>query len=272
MSHMLCGMSDVELVQLDRDHPGFRDAHYRERRQQIASQAIAHQDGEFCKAVSYTPSEQEVWAVVSDKLSPLHRRYACDEFLEAWPSLGFRTNEIPQFEDINVRLKKRTGFRFSPVAGLVSPKMFLEALSERVFLATQYMRHHSSPLYTPEPDVIHELIGHAALLAHPRFAEWNFRFGQASLGADEARMQALIRMYWYVLEFGLWKTPSGLKAIGAGLLSSVGELSRFEAHAAMRPFSLDVVAHTPFDPTDYQQVLFVAESDAHLEDALNAFL
>ena len=272
MSLMLLQMSDVELVQLDRDHPGFRDANYRQRRQQIASMAIAHKYGEPCKAVAYTPLEREVWKIVSEKLSPLHQRYACDEFLEAWPSLGFRPDEIPQFEDINARMKKLTGFQFSPVAGLVSPRVFLEALSEKVFLATQYMRHHTSPLYTPEPDVIHELIGHAALLAHPRFAKWNVMFGKASLSADDTRMQSLIRMYWYVLEFGLLRTPSGLKAIGAGLLSSVGEITRFESTSDLRAFSTKAVAKTPFDPTDYQKQLFVAESCDHLDDALNEFL
>jgi len=265
-------MSDVELVSLDRDHPGFRDARYRTRRQEIARLALRHRPGEACEAVSYTREEQDVWRQVLQKLELLHQRYACAEFLEAWPHLGFTPSEIPQFVPLNERLSKITSFQFMPVAGLVTPRVFLEALSRNVFLATQYMRHHSAPFYTPEPDVIHELLGHAALLAHPRLARLHRLFGEAALSADEPRLKALIRVYWYALEFGLLKSPSGLSVLGAGLLSSVGELGSLEKHPGLRPFELHAVAETDFDPTDYQKVLFVAESSEALFQTLEAWL
>jgi hypothetical protein len=36
-------------------------------------------------------------------------------------------------------------------------------LRGRYFHSTQYMRHASKPHYTPEPDVVHELIGESLL-------------------------------------------------------------------------------------------------------------
>ena len=90
-----------------------------------------------------------------------------------------------------------------PVAGLISARGFLSCLGRGVFLSTQYMRHHSMPLYTPEPDVIHELIGHATSFFDPDFVRLSRLFGQAALVADAPTLARLERVYWYTLEFGL---------------------------------------------------------------------
>jgi phenylalanine-4-hydroxylase len=249
-----------DLVQLDRDHPGFRDPIYRQRRNAIAQLALDHTIGAEAPRVAYSVEEEGVWRVALEHLLPLHQRFACEAHLRAWPLLGFSPTEIPQLADAN-RALGATGFRLQPVAGLVSPRTFMIHLADGIFLATQYVRHHSTPLYTPEPDVLHELIGHAALLADPDFARLNRRFGDATRAADERTIEQLIRVYWYALEFGLVHEGDGLRAIGAGLLSSYGELERFAGGAAeLRPFSVAAAMATPFDPTNYQSVLFVGES------------
>lgn len=209
-----------------------------------------------------------MWSGVLEALAPLHARYACKSFLDAWPQLGFSRERIPQLSEVSTTLKLRTGFGYEPVAGLMSPREFMERLADRTFLATQYMRHPSAPLYTPEPDVIHELVGHAPSLSDERYARVNTLFGEATSASDDVQVQQLIRTYWFCLEFGLVREGAAVKAVGAGLLSSFGELGRFERESKLLPFDLEAIAQTPFDPTQYQGTLFVAPS----EDALLATL
>jgi phenylalanine-4-hydroxylase len=263
---------EAHLVVLDQAHPGFRDPLYRRRRDTIARQAQDHRPGQPAPQVEYTDDEQKVWATALAALKPLHARYASKSYLDAWPLVGFNPERISQLAETGEKLRTLTGFTYAPVAGLVTPSDFMLALRERVFLATQYMRHSSAPLYTPEPDVIHELIGHAPMLADARYAEVNRLFGEAALKADEPQVQQLIRVYWYTLEFGLVRQDGELRAVGAGLLSSFGELGRFETEAHLKPFDLSVVARTDFDPTQYQPQLFVADSEQVLLDTLRLWL
>jgi phenylalanine-4-hydroxylase len=139
-------------------------------------------------------------------------------------------------------------------------------------LCTQYIRHHSTPLYTPEPDVAHELIGHAVTLANPRLAEINRLFGEAVSRTKSAEdLDRLARVYWFTIEFGVLRENGDVKAYGTGLLSSAGELA--EMHKAeLRPLDLEAAANHVYDPTHYQAILFCAESFDDMERSLRRFL
>ncbi len=263
---------DSHLVELDRDHPGFRDLTYRRRRDAIARLADAHERGTPPPHVAYSAEEAQVWSTALHALTELHARYACRGYLEAWSGLGFTAARIPQLAEISERLSGATRFTYAPVAGLVTPRDFMERLGERTFLATQYMRHPSTPLYTPEPDLIHELVGHAPSLCDERYARINELFGHATRVADDASIDRLIRTYWYCMEFGVVREGDALKAVGAGLLSSFGELGRFERETKLVAFDLGVVGRTPFDPTQYQSTLFVAASEDALLSTLTEWL
>lgn len=261
-----------DLVVLDPDHPGFRDAAYRERRNTIARYALDYRDGDPVPHVTYTEDEQEVWRTVWRELGPLHEDVACRDYLDCCETVQLSRSRIPQLSDVNAILERETGFRMLPVAGLVSARTFLTYLGRDVFLATQYIRHHSRPLYTPEPDVVHELVGHAATLGHQRLAELNRLFGRAAEASSDSVVERIARVYWYTLEFGAVREDGGVKAYGAGMLSSAGELRRLASGAALRPLDLETMASTPYDPTDYQPAYFVAESSERVLEELTGWL
>lgn len=270
MNTELTPPGEGDLIELDRDHPGFRDPVYRARRNEIAALARAHVPGAPAPYVAYTPEEHGVWRTVGRHLAPLHRERVARELLELQLDLG--SARIPQLEELNAALARRSGVRLQPVAGLVSARRFLEHLGRGVFLSTQYIRHASRPFYTPEPDVVHELVGHAASLGHAGIGEVGRLFGAAAAGADDEQLQRLERVYWYTLEFGLVREGRELKAVGAGLLSSCAELEQFDTGPELLDCDLDAIARTSYDPTDLQPQLFVAPSFARLIADLTAWL
>lgn len=263
---------EEDLVTLDQDHPGFRDPVYRARRNAIARIALRHVVGEPVPRIEYHEAEQAVWRRVWEKLTPLHERHACREYLASRDRLALDRQRIPQLADVNAQLEPQTGFRMVPVAGLVSSRAFLSNLGQGIFLSTQYIRHASQPLYTPEPDVIHELVGHAGTLCDPTLAALNRRFGAAAAQVDDQTLAELERIYWYTMEFGLIEQDGVDRAYGAGLLSSFGELERFAAAADIRPFDADEAAARPYDPTTYQAVLFRIRDFASLTHDLDRWL
>ena len=152
-------------VDLESDHPGFNDETYRARRAELAENAINHRWDQPIPRIEYTNNEIETWSAVWDKMEALWEDYACKEYLHSLELFkmycGYSRDNIPQQQDISAFLKQRTNFEMRPVAGLLSSRDFLNGLAFRVFFSTQYIRHHSQPLYTPEPDICHELLGHA---------------------------------------------------------------------------------------------------------------
>uniref|UniRef100_A0A0G4HQZ4 phenylalanine 4-monooxygenase n=1 Tax=Chromera velia CCMP2878 TaxID=1169474 RepID=A0A0G4HQZ4_9ALVE len=264
-------------TELDSDHPGFSDADYRRRREVIVKNAMEYRGGESIPRVEYTEEENRTWGQVYGQLTQLYPSFACDEFNEAFAKLEkagiYSPERVPQLEDISQFLQKETGFTLRPVSGLLSGRDFLNALAFRTFFSTQYIRHHSVPLYTPEPDVCHELMGHAPMLANKHFADFSQIIGLASLGASDEQIKRLATCYWFSVEFGVLFQKGKLKAYGAGLLSSFGELqwatSPTNDKVEVRHWEPSAAATQEYPITSYQPVYFAAES---LEEAKERML
>ena len=260
------------MVQLDPDHPGFRDAEYRARRNRIAQIALGYEPGAHVPDAPYTEEEHALWRAIRDALEPAHRAHACAEYVEAARRLDLPREEIPQLREVSERVRAISGFSLEPVAGLVAPRVFLESLADGVFLCTQYIRHHSTPFYTPEPDVVHEVLGHALTLASPRLAELNRLFGRAVRRTrTDASLERLSRVYWFTIEFGVLREGGEVKAYGTGLLSSAGELEAMRG-AELRPLDIEEASRAEYDPTRFQPTLFCADSFDAMHGALERFL
>ncbi|MBG0832116.1 phenylalanine 4-monooxygenase [Planomonospora sp. ID67723] len=258
-------------VELAASHPGFADPVYRARRNAIAALAIGYVPGTPIPTAEYTEQEHEVWRIVSRELAIKHRKYATAEYQDATERLNLPGERIPQLQEVGDLLKPLTGFRYLPAAGLVPLRDFYGVLADGFFHSTQYIRHHSTPLYTPEPDVIHEVIGHANALASDRYARLYRLAGRAARRVEtEQALEFISKIFWFTLEFGVMTDQDELRAYGAGILSSYGEIEEFRG-MDIRPLDLVAMGTTDYDITKYQDVLFRADSLEHLEDVVGEF-
>ncbi|MEV5176633.1 phenylalanine 4-monooxygenase [Streptomyces flaveolus] len=257
---------------LPEGHPGYHDAAYRAQRAAIAEAALRYRPGEAVPYVRYSEAEHEVWRTVSAELAVGHRTHACREYLTGAGRLELPAHRAPQLGAVSDRLNTLTGFRLSPAAGLVETRSFYGSLAERRFQATQYIRHSSAPRFSPEPDMVHEVIGHAVQLANPRIADLYELLGRTVRRLQTPEAVSLVsRVFWFTFEYGLVREAGRTKVLGASLLTSFGELQHFHA-AEVRPLSAAALAAQPYRIDVFQPVLFQAESFGHLEDFLGDLL
>jgi phenylalanine-4-hydroxylase len=258
-------------VHLHDSHPGANDPDYRRRRNAIAAAALAWRPGEPAPRIDYDAGEQEVWRTVWRELAPLHERLAVGEFREALARVALPTDRVPGLDEVSARLVATSGWSYVPAAGLVDLRTFYAALADRVFHSTQYLRHPAMPLYTPEPDIVHEVIGHGHLLATPTFGELHRRAGAAAVRLrDDDSLRFLSRVFWFSLEFGVVVEDGELRAYGAGILSSYGEIEQFR-DMELRPLDLREMGTVDYDITTYQPVLYRAGSVAEIEEVAGGF-
>jgi phenylalanine-4-hydroxylase len=270
-SPVTTGAGGEVTVHLHDGHPGASDPDYRRRRNEIAAAALAWQPGERAPQIAYLEAERDVWRTVCRELAPLHERYAVSEYRDALAVLDLPADRVPGLDEVSERLVARSGWSYVPAAGLVDLRTFYAALGGRVFHSTQYVRHPAMPLYTPEPDIVHEVIGHGHLLATPTFGELHRRAGAAATRLrDEESLRFLSRVFWFSLEFGVVMQDGALRAYGAGILSSSGEIAQFSA-MALRPLDLREMGTADYDITQYQPVLYRADSVAEIEAVVGGF-
>ncbi len=270
-SPVTTGARGEVTVHLHAGHPGAGDPRYRRRRSEIAAAALAWRPGEPAPPIAYDATEADVWRTVCRELAPLHARFAVGEFRAALEAVALPADRIPGLDDVSGRLAALGGWRYVPAAGLVDLRTFYGALAERTFHSTQYVRHPAQPLYTPEPDIVHEVIGHGHLLATPTFGDLHRRAGDAARRlAHAASLRFLSRVFWFTLEFGVVVEAGELRAYGAGILSSFGELGEFRA-MQLRPLDLLEMGTAEYDITRYQPVLYRAESVAEIEAVAGGF-
>jgi phenylalanine-4-hydroxylase len=263
--------SGAVTVHLAHDHPGANDPEYRRRRNEIAAAALAWRPGEPAPRISYTDAEHEVWRTVSRELAIKHERYAVREYLEAKAGVGMPVDRVPGLDEISSLVRPLSGWSYVPAAGLVPLEEFYGSLADRTFHSTQYVRHPAVPLYTPEPDIIHEVIGHGHLLATPTFGELHRLAGIAARRLrDRDNLVFLSKVFWFSLEFGVVVEDGEIRAYGAGILSSYGEIDEFRA-MTHRPLDIVEMGVADYDITAYQPVLYLAGSIEEVVDVVGWF-
>jgi len=216
----------------------------------------------------YTPAEHDRWRRLHARQAEVTAAHASPAFLHALHGLD-ASGGIPRLEAVSEALDKATGWRLVAVPGLLPDGVFFSLLAERRFPVTRWLREEHELDYIVEPDVFHDFYGHVPMLFEPAFAEGMQVYGARGLELDEAGAKRLARLYWYVVEFGLERTAEGLKAFGAGILSSSAEtmFAVTDPSPNRVGFDLQRVLRTDYRIDDFQETYFVLD---RFDDLLRA--
>ncbi|HTU66007.1 MAG TPA: phenylalanine 4-monooxygenase [Steroidobacteraceae bacterium] len=222
---------------------------------------------------AYTPDEHAIWRTLFERQSGMLQEHAAPEFTAGLRLLGVDSHHIPRLDEASERLQRLTGFEVIGVPGLIPEQDFFAHLAERRFPVTTWMRRRDELDYLVEPDLFHDFFGHLPMLAHTVFANFIQAYGAIGAHAREpAALKMLARLYWYTVEFGLVATGRGLRAYGAGILSSSGET--IYATRATGParigFDLRRVLRTNYLIDAYQKTYFVLDDIEQLFDSVLA--
>lgn len=267
---------DVTTLELEPGHPGENDAGYIQRREDLFALCRKHRLEQLGPPlIDYDAEETRIWREVSPKLDELHLKHACGIYLDAKRELAITRKEIPQLRHLSARLERETNMHLVPAEGALPYRTFYRYIAERGFPVTQFIRHGSHPEFTPEPDMIHDCLGHVPPLMNRDYAELLVLIGKAVAAATKGeQVLALKRFSWFSIEFGLLEEVGEIKVFGAGILSSTGEIpySLFSPEVTRRTFETDVVIATDYDPSRMQDRLFVAPSFSFLRRELESLL
>ena len=217
----------------------------------------------------YTTAEQDLWKRLYARQSALVPRYACEEFNDILATLKFGAG-IPHFDEINAALFPATRWTLVAVPGLIPDDVFFTHLANRRFPVSVWLRTPEEFDYIVEPDIFHDFFGHVPLLFNKFFADYLEAYGKGGVKAKGLdALDYLARLYWYTVEFGLIRTPQGLRTYGAGTLSSAGELPYcVESDKPNRiKFELLRVMQSRYKIDTFQETYFVIDSFQELFDA-----
>jgi phenylalanine-4-hydroxylase len=251
------------------NYPGAHDTDYRGR---VASLIDASRDAwPLIPVYEYSDAENETWRLISEVLLILQNKYSCSAFLEGRDRLGLPADRVPQLDQVSATMEAATGFMLAPVGGLLDKAEFLPMLQDKVMRCTPYVRHPGFPFFTPEPDILHELRGHAAMFMHEPFVELSAGIGKAARAAVLAGNDKLLDLiglfYWYTVEYGLIRENGEIKIFGAGNNGGIQDLLRsMDPTVDKTPLTVAAIADLSIDYDAPQEVFFVAESFEHVAE------
>lgn len=255
---------DPEVLELEANHPGEHDQAYIARRNYLFDLCRKHRLQNLGPPIiEYTPEETRIWREVSPLLDELHVKHACSIYLKAKRELGISETEIPQLRLLSEQVNKVTNMHLVPAEGPIAYRTFYSYIAQRGFPVTQFIRHGSHPEFTPEPDMIHDCLGHVPPLMNQDYAELLTLIGKAASTTNNPKhVLYLKRFSWFSIEFGLMEEKGETKVFGAGILSSTGEIpnSLFGKDVIREPFVTEKVIETDYDPSRMQDHLFIAPS------------
>jgi phenylalanine-4-hydroxylase len=218
----------------------------------------------------YSDDQHRLWSELVVRRMAQLEHCACREYLEGWRVLGLEQQHIPHLDRVSERLEQRTGWCVQPVSGFMPSRAFFEMLAARQFPTTTWLRSRESMDYTPEPDILHDALGHLPMFADQTFADAVAEYGRVCYAMqDEEKLERMGRLYWYTFEFGLIRQDGHVKVYGSGVASSQAECTNvLNGGCTIAEFSVAEVLNTTVKVDEIHHKLFAIDSFSQVLSAV----
>lgn len=219
---------------------------------------------------AYTEADHATWRTLYARQAALLPRHAARAFRDGLDRVDF-AGGVPDFALVSEPLREATGWSLVAVPGLIPDAPFFAHLAARRFPVTQWIRTPGELDYIVEPDIFHDAFGHVPLLVQPEFADFLQAYGELGVEAKAiGALKPLARLYWHMVEFGLIREAGGIRAYGAGMLSSSVETVYSTDSAQPRRVKFDLwrVLRSDYFIDDLQPTYFVIDDYAELFAAM----
>ncbi|MBP6334640.1 MAG: phenylalanine 4-monooxygenase [Bacteroidia bacterium] len=219
----------------------------------------------------YTQEDFKVWKTLYNRQIEFIKLHGSKDYIQALEKIGFIADQIPDFSEVNTRLKGITGWKLQTVPCISPADSFFKLLSEKVFTATCWIRDFSELDYIEEPDMFHDVFGHAPLLTNPDYVKFFKAMGEIAMGdiSNQKLITMLQRLYWFTIEFGLVRESGQIKFYGAGIISSQSETRHaLNPSSIKRDFNVSEIMNHDFRTDVIQEEYYVIDSFAQLSDSI----
>ena len=212
----------------------------------------------------YTPEDHKVWNLLYERQMKNLPGKATQDNIDGIHTVNFVADHIPVFDEVNKILQKITGWKVHVVPGLIPNQTFFELMRDKNFCATTWLRKMEELDYLEEPDMFHDIFGHVPLLTNQPLCDFLVQLSTIALKHIDSpnAIEAVARLYWYTVEFGLIQEKEGLRIYGAGILSSSGETeySLYSDKPKRVPYNVADIINTPYIKDNFQKTYFVIDS------------
>lgn len=212
---------------------------------------------------TYKPEDYKVWEKLFEKQAKNLPDSAAMEVIKGMEAIGFSSKSIANLKDASYRLNESTGWTIQVVPGLVSDELFFRLLQNKRFPVTSWLRKIDELDYLLEPDLFHDAFGHLPMLMDPTFSGFLQQLANTALRFidNPLAIELISRVYWYTADFGLIREGNKLKAYGAGILSSSGELQySLSKEPKHLDFNVEAVLNTPYWKNKFQDRYFIIDN------------
>lgn len=222
---------------------------------------------------TFDETAHETWRLLYAKQWPVASKYASHYWLDGVDKIGLTPDRIPDFEAMDRVFQQTVGWELvSTDVQFSDGQEWFEHLAQRKFLITEYIRDQQDLDYTPLPDIWHDAFGHLPLMINQRYADYVQTFARYALKFDKAARRSLGSLWWYTIEFGFIQEGSefgGIRAFGAGLMSSYGEMHKAMSDDVRRvPYSLEAFENIDPSPHEMHNELFILDDFEQLENSV----